>query len=74
MTPIYNGTEKLDKIVAVETDITLLKETEEDLNQQNEQMLSITEYLEETNKLLESQKEEIEIQRKKIEGELVQEC
>lgn len=69
LTPIFNGENKLDKIVAVETDITQLKETEEDLNQQHEQMLSVTEYLEEANKQLESQKEEIEIQRKAIEDE-----
>lgn len=66
LTPIYNGNGELDKIVAVEIDITLLKEIEEDLNQQNEQMLSVTEYLEEANKQLESQKEEIEKQRKEI--------
>jgi len=69
LTPIYNGNGALDKIVAVETNITTLKEIEEDLNQQNEQMLSVTEYLEEANKQLEHQKEEIEKQQNEIQEE-----
>jgi len=66
---------KLDKkgeiqtVLVMENDVTLLKEQEEELNQQNEQMVTITEYLEDANNLLEDQKKEISKQKLLIEVE-----
>jgi PAS domain S-box-containing protein len=57
------------KLIAVESDITLIKNKEEELFKQNRRMLIITERLELANSLLESQKVEIEEQKSLIEDE-----
>ncbi|MCK4664154.1 MAG: PAS domain-containing protein [Bacteroidales bacterium] len=69
LTPIIDKNGELEKIIAVETDITHLKEIEVDLNQKNEHMLSLTEYLEDVNAELEAQKIEIDKQKQAIEEE-----
>lgn len=60
---------EIETILVMENDVTLLKEQEEELNQQNEQMVTITEYLEDANNLLEDQKKEISKQKFQIEAE-----
>lgn len=57
------------KFIAVESDITELKQKEQELYNQNMQMLEITENLENANSLLERQKSEIEEQKQLIETE-----
>ncbi|NBC84153.1 MAG: response regulator [Bacteroidetes bacterium] len=59
----------IESILVMENDVSLLKEQEEELNQQNEQMATITEYLEDANNLLEEQKKEISKQKLQIEVE-----
>jgi PAS domain S-box-containing protein len=69
ITPKLNENADIEKILVMENDITLIKEQEEELNLQNEQMHSITEYLEDANGLLEEQKKEINKQKLQIEVE-----
>ena len=69
VSPQLNGTDKIEKLIAFETDITALKQKEEELYNKNTQMLSITENLEKANKLLEEQKQEINLQKVLIEDE-----
>ncbi len=67
--PRVNHDDKIDKLIAIETDITLMKKKEEELNQQNRRMVLIKENLEKANALLEEQKKEINIQKQLIEEE-----
>jgi PAS domain S-box-containing protein len=67
--PRLNNDKKVDKLIAIETDISLMKKKEEELNQQNRRMLLIKENLEKANALLEEQKKEINIQKQLIEEE-----
>lgn len=67
--PKTNKTGDIEKVLVVENDVTLFKEQEEELNQQNEQMVTITEYLEDANSMLEEQKKEISKQKLQIEVE-----
>jgi len=69
ISPKLNHNEKIDKLVAVETDITLMKKKEEELNEQHARMLMIKENLEKVNAMLEDQKEEINSQKQLIEEE-----
>jgi class 3 adenylate cyclase/CheY-like chemotaxis protein len=69
VSPQLNGTDKIEKLIAFETDITSFKLKEEDLHNQNIQMLNITENLEKANLLLEEQKQEINLQKATIEDE-----
>ena len=62
MTPVLGRDGNVKNFFAVETDITKLKESEMALNQRNEYMLSLTRHLQETNKLLEQQQDEINSQ------------
>jgi len=59
----------VEKLIIVESDITDLKTKERELYDQNLKMLLITENLEKANAQLEFQKEEINIQKQKIEEE-----
>ena len=68
-TPIVSPTGVIERFIAIETDITKLKETEEALNQKNEYMLALTNHLKSANKLLEEQQREINQQNKAIEEE-----
>lgn len=69
ISPRLNHDDKIDKLIAIETDITLMKKKEEELNQQNKRMTLIKENLEKANSLLEEQKKEINIQKQLIEEE-----
>ena len=67
ITPIFDNENKVVQFVAVEADITQLKESEKALSQQKEDMMALTEYLENANQQLEEQKNEIDKQKKIIE-------
>ncbi|RLD64656.1 MAG: hypothetical protein DRJ01_00175 [Bacteroidetes bacterium] len=67
ITPILNKNNEIEKFIAVESDITQLKESEEALSQQKEDMMALTDYLENANQQLEEQKNEIDEQKKIIE-------
>jgi PAS domain S-box-containing protein len=56
LTPIYNEQNEIIKFVAIESDVSALKEVEERLEAKNESLLSLAESLEKTNQLLEEQK------------------
>jgi class 3 adenylate cyclase/CheY-like chemotaxis protein len=68
-TPQLNDEGEILKLIAVQSDITLIMSKEEELFKQNRRMLAITERLEQANAILESQKEEIEEQKSLIEEE-----
>ncbi|MBN1115984.1 MAG: response regulator [Bacteroidales bacterium] len=59
----------IEKLIIVESDITELKVKEKELNEQNIKMLHITENLENANSQLENQRDEINLQKIKIEEE-----
>jgi PAS domain S-box-containing protein len=65
-TPIVAMSGKIESFIAIETDITKLKETEEALNQKNEYMLALTNHLQSANKLLEQQQKEINDQNQAL--------
>lgn len=69
LTPVYNEQDEIIKFIAIETDITALKEAEVRLEAKNESLVTLTEHLESTNLLLEKQREEIEIQKEFIEDQ-----
>ncbi|MBI9065733.1 MAG: PAS domain S-box protein [Salinivirgaceae bacterium] len=68
-TPVVSPNGVIERFIAIETDITKLKETEEALNQKNEYMLALTNHLKSANVLLEQQQKEINTQNKEIEIE-----
>ncbi len=68
-TPIVSPMGTIEKFIAIETDITKLKETEEALNQKNEYMMALTNHLKSSNALLEEQQKEINDQYKALEEE-----
>ncbi|HAM98400.1 MAG TPA: hypothetical protein DCQ26_07290 [Marinilabiliales bacterium] len=68
-TPIVSPLGNIEKFIAIETDITKLKETEEALNQKNEYMIALTNHLKSSNALLEEQQKEINAQYKALEEE-----
>jgi PAS domain S-box-containing protein len=68
-TPIVNAEGEVERFIAIETDITKLKATEEALNQKNEYMLALTNHLKTANKLLEEQQKEINEQNKQLKSE-----
>ena len=67
LTPVTNEQEEIIKYIAIESDVTAIKEAEERLEAKNESLLTITENLESSNLLLEKQREEIEEQKTFIE-------
>jgi PAS domain S-box-containing protein len=69
LTPRLNPAGIIDKLVAVEVDITPFKIKEEELNAQYKQMKEITRHLEKANTQLEVQKGEINQQKMIIEEE-----
>jgi PAS domain S-box-containing protein len=69
ISPQLNNNNEVVKLIVAESDITLIKNKEEELYRQNRRMLVITERLEQANSLLETQKSEIEEQKRLIEGE-----
>lgn len=68
-TPILSSTDEIERFIAIETDITKIKETEEALNQRNEYMLALTNHLKSTNALLEKQQREINQQNEALKEE-----
>jgi PAS domain S-box-containing protein len=68
-TPVLNSSGNVEKIVAIETDITPFKRKEEELNIQNEKIQEIAKNFESANSLLEMQKQEINQQKQTIEEE-----
>lgn len=71
LTPILDKNEVIKRFIAVNTDITRLKEIEEELKQKNENMLTLTEYLQELNRVHELEKEAIIEQRNQTEAFLM---
>ena len=68
-TPIVSPSGSIERFIAIETDITKLKETEEALNQKNEYMIALTNHLKSANMLMEQQQREINVQNKELESE-----
>lgn len=69
ITPIYDAEGNFSKIIAIESDITNLKMAQKALDEKHENLLSITEHLEEANRLLDEQHQEIEKQKISLEEE-----
>ncbi|MDD4672925.1 MAG: adenylate/guanylate cyclase domain-containing protein [Bacteroidales bacterium] len=69
ITPIYDAEGNFSKIIAIESDITSLKMAQKALDEKHENLLSITEHLEEANRLLDEQRQEIEKQKISLEEE-----
>jgi PAS domain S-box-containing protein len=69
LTPIFDPLNNFSHIVAIETDITELKNIEQTLEEKHEHLLTITENLENANTVLEKQQEEIQKQSKALEEE-----
>lgn len=67
LTPVLNEQNEIIKYIAIESDISELKEVGERLEAKNENLLTLTEHLEKTNELLEQQRKEIEKQKEFIE-------
>lgn len=67
LTPVYNEQDEIIKYIAIESDVTAMKEAEERLEAKNESLMTITEHLESTNLLLDTQRKEIEKQKEFIE-------
>jgi PAS domain S-box-containing protein len=66
LTPVYNEQDIIIKYIAIEANVTALKEAEERLEAKNESLLTLTEHLENSNELLEKQRGEIEEQKEFI--------
>ena len=69
LTPIFDTLQNFSHIVAIETDITELKNIERTLEEKHEHLLTITENLENANNILEKQQDEIQKQSKLLEEE-----
>jgi PAS domain S-box-containing protein len=68
LTPIFDEmTGNIIDIIAIESDVSELKKTEEKLEEQNKYLLKFTRHLETTNEILEKQRIEIEKERQKSE-------
>jgi PAS domain S-box-containing protein len=69
ITPHINSAGQVEKLIAVEIDITVFKTKEEELHTQYKKMKEITRNLEKANAQLEEQKQEINQQKQTIEQE-----
>jgi PAS domain S-box-containing protein len=69
VTPQISIDGKIEELIAVEIDITVFKNKEEELHAQNHKIKEIARVLEKTNVLLEEQKQEINSQKQTIEQE-----
>ncbi|MEE4197579.1 MAG: adenylate/guanylate cyclase domain-containing protein [Bacteroidales bacterium] len=69
LTPVFNEQNEIIKYIAIESDVSELKEAEERLEAKNENLLTLTENLESTNLLLDNQRKEIEKQKEFIEDQ-----
>lgn len=68
ITPVFEDLQ-IHKYIIIETEITGLIETENELKQKNKELRLLTQYLEDTNAVLEEQKEKIEKQNCDLEDE-----
>lgn len=66
LTPVHNEQDTIIKYIAIESNVTALKEAEERLEAKNESLVTLTEHLENSNLLLEKQHFEIEKQKEYI--------
>lgn len=69
LTPVFDANGQFSKIVAIESDITAIKEAEKELSEKHDHLLSIMEHLEQANSMLDEQRTEIEKQKSSIEEE-----
>ncbi|MGE0078591.1 MAG: adenylate/guanylate cyclase domain-containing protein [Bacteroidales bacterium] len=69
LTPIFDSLQNFSHIIAIESDITELKNIEKSLEEKHKHLLSITKNLENANAVLEKQQQEIQIQSKLLEEE-----
>ena len=69
ITPQLSREGKIEELIAVEIDITVFKNKEEELHAQNDKIKEIARVLEKANALLEEQKQEINEQKQTIELE-----
>ncbi|PLX22510.1 MAG: hypothetical protein C0597_02390 [Marinilabiliales bacterium] len=67
LTPVYNEQDIIIKYIAIESNVTDIKEAEARLEAKNESLVTLTEHLESSNLLLEKQREEIEKQKELVE-------
>jgi len=67
LTPVINKQKEIVRYIAVESDISKLKATEESLEAKNEHLLLLMQKLEKSNEVLENQRVEIEKQKEYIE-------
>lgn len=67
LTPVFDKDDKIIRYIAVESDITKQKEQEEELRQQYENTLALTEHIESVVDYVEGQKREIDEQKQAIE-------
>ncbi len=68
-TPVFTASGKIDRFIAIETDITKQKEAEEALSNKNEYMAALTDNLIQTNRELEEKKALIQEKNLAIEAE-----
>jgi PAS domain S-box-containing protein len=69
LTPVYNDQNEMEKIIAIETDISELKKKEQELNSKHNKLRMLTRYLGKANSKLERQKEEINGKNEALEKE-----
>lgn len=69
LTAIFDSDSKLQRYIAVETDVTQIKQIDEELKKKNEAMLQLNKHLEKANEILKQQKQEISEQKEAIEKE-----
>lgn len=69
LTPIYDSQGEFSKIIAIETDITDLKQAEEALSDKHDNLLTTMEHLEEANEQLEHHRQAIEQQKADLQEE-----
>ena len=67
LTPVIAEDNEIEKFIAVETDITKLKDIEDELIEKSENILTLSEHLDNVTEHLELQKKEIDEQKKIIE-------
>ncbi len=76
LTPVLDAENEIQKLIAVDTDISRLKNAETEIIKQNEKIMQQTERLREThekllatNEILQFQKEELQTQKEKLENQ-----
>jgi len=67
ITPIVNKNGEVTKLIAIDSDISKLKQAEQEILQKNEEIMLQKEMLEQQNEEITTQRDELEIQNSKIE-------